>query len=96
MISLKITEQKAAQLDEIETLSLDVIKKALGGDLDAGDDSVKVAAKMLGVVAKNRQTMTNRCAIEFSMASSIATEKQLEKYIGATMPEVKKALGPAK
>ena len=95
MISLQITEKKAASLNEIEELSLDTIKKALNGDMDTSDDAVKVAAKMMGVVAKNRQTMTNRCAIEFNMASTIASEAQLEKYIAATMPEVKKALGPA-
>ncbi len=96
MISLPITEKRAKAFDEIESLSLETIKNALNGDLDASDDKVKVAAKMMGVVAKNRQTMTNRSAIEFNMATTIATEAQLEKYIATTMPEVKKALGPAK
>lgn len=95
MISLPITDKRAKAFDEIESLSLDTIKQALNGDLDAGDDKVKVAAKMMGVVAKNRQTMTNRSAIEFNMATTIGTEAQMAKYIQATMPEVQKALGTA-
>ncbi len=93
MITLKMTEVKAKGLEEIEDLSLVAIKAALKDEINADDDKVKVAVKMMGVVAKNRQTMTNRSAIEFAMATSIATEKQLKKYVEATNPEIKKALG---
>ena len=48
--------------------------------------------EMLGVVAKNRQTMTNRSAIDFHIASSIADEKQLRNYIATTNPQIQKAL----
>ncbi len=93
MITLQMTEAKAKGLSEIEDMSLTTIKEALNNEIDADDEKVKVAVKMMGVVAKNRQTMTNRSAIEFGMASSIATEPQLKKYIEATNPEIRKALG---
>lgn len=92
MITLQMTKAKAEVLDEVEDLSLVTIKQALKGDLDADDDKVKVAVKMMGVVAKNRQTMTNRSAIEFGMATSIASEEQLRKYVEATNPQIQKAL----
>ena len=93
MITLQMTEAKAKGLAEIEDLSLATVKQALNDELDADDEKVKVAVKMMSVVAKNRQTMTNRSAIEFGMASSIATEAQLKTYIQATSPEIRKALG---
>ncbi len=93
MITLQMTKVKADSLSEIEDMSLATVKKALNDEIDADDEKVKVAVKMMGVVAKNRQTMTNRTAIEFGMASSIATVQQLERYVAATNPEIKKALG---
>lgn len=93
MITLQMTKAKAKGLEEIEDLSLITIKSALKDEIGADDDKVKVAVKMMGVVAKNRQTMTNRSAIEFGMAASIADDKQLKKYIETTSPEIKKALG---
>lgn len=93
MITLQMTANKAKKMDEIEDLSLDTIKSALKGEKDADADEVKVAVKMMGVVAKNRQTMTNRSAIEFGMATSIASDEQLKKYISATSPHIQKALG---
>ena len=93
MAILEMTKEKAAKLSETEDLALGIIKDALSGTIDAGDDCVKVASKMLGVAAKNRQTLTNRSAIEFSMASSVGTEKELKNYIAVTNPKVRKALG---
>ena len=92
MITLQITQEKEEKLSETEDLALDLIRDALKGTIEAGSDEVKVATKILCVVAKNRQTMTNRSAIEFGMATSIASEKQLKKYIEATNPQIKKAL----
>ena len=92
MITLQLTVDKAQKLGEAEDLSLDIIKKTLKGEINAENDEVKVAVKMLGIVAKNRQTMTNRSAIEFGMATSIATDGQLKKYVEATNPQIQKAL----
>tara|TARA_Y100000310_G_C20547650_1_gene746404 strand:+ start:878 stop:1165 length:288 start_codon:yes stop_codon:yes gene_type:complete len=92
MSALQINEEKAGKLNEVEDLSLGIVKEALNGVIDADDDQVKVATKMLSMVAKNRQTMTNRSAIEFGMATSIATDKELKKYVHATNPQIQKAL----
>ncbi len=93
MNSLNMTESKAKNMSDIEDLSMGTIKKALDGKLSADGEEVKVAVKMMGVVAKNRQTLTNRAAVEFGMASSIGSENELKKYIAITHPQIKKALG---
>ena len=92
MISLQMTEAKAKKLEEVESLALDVIRNALDDALPADDEKVKVAVKTMSVVAKNRQTLTHRTAIDFGMATSIATDKEMKKYIEATSPHIKKAL----
>ncbi len=96
MITLNMTEAKASKMSEIEDLSLATIKKALDGTVSADNDEVKVAVKMMGVVAKNRQTLTHRTAIDFNMAFSVADEKQLAKYIEFTNPQIQKAMGVKK
>ena len=93
MNNLTMTKEKETKMSEIEDLSLATIKDALDGTLAADDDTVKIAVKMMGVVAKNRQTLTNRSAIEFHMATSIASGGQLRKYIATTNPQIQKALG---
>ncbi len=93
MNSLNMTEAKAKNMSDIEDLSMTTIKQALDGKLSADGDEVKVAVKMMGVVAKNRQTLTNRAAVEFGMARSIATEKELHRYVAVTSPQIQKALG---
>lgn len=92
MISLQITEAKAKKLNEVEDLALDTLRSALKGEIASDAAEVKVASTTLSVVAKNRQTTTHSRAIEFGMATSIATPEQLEKYIEATNPQVQKAL----
>lgn len=93
MNSLNMTESKAKNMSEIEDLSMGTIKKALDGKLSADGEEVKVAVKMMGVVAKNRQTLTNRAAVEFGMARSISTDEQLKKYVAVTSPQIQKAIG---
>ncbi len=93
MNSLDMTEAKAKNMSEIEDLSLETIQQALSDEVEADDEKVKVAVKMMGVVAKNRQTLTNRAAVEFGMARSIATEKELHRYVTVTSPQIQKALG---
>lgn len=88
-----MTTQKIRKMDKVEDLSLDVIKNALETGADSDDEQVKVAVKMMGVVAKNRQTMTNRSAIEFSMANRVGTDTELKSYVKATNPQIQKAFG---
>ena len=92
MISLQMTEAKARKLAEVEDLALDVIKGALNETFASDDEKVKVAVKTMSVVAKNRQTLTHRVAIDFGMAILIATDKEMKKYIETTSPHIKKAL----
>lgn len=92
MITLQMTEAKARKLEAVEDLALDVIKDALDETVAADDEKVKVAVKTMSVVAKNRQTSTHRVGIDFGMATSIATDEQLKKYIEVTSPHIKKAL----
>ena len=93
MSSLDLTQKKADEMSAIEDLALKTIKSALEGNLDAEDEKVKVSVKMLSTVAKNRQTMTNRAAIEFSMARCVASEAGLKKYVQVTSPQIQKAIG---
>ena len=92
MNNLDLTQEKADKMSEIENLSLDVIKDALDETINADEEKVKVAVKMLSTVAKNRQTMTNRTAIEFGIAQVVATEKGLKKYVAITNPRIQKAI----
>lgn len=97
MSTLQISEAKAKKLDEIEDLALDTIREALKGEIAADAEEVKIAVKIASIVAKNRQTSTHRSAIEFGMATGIATPEELKKYIEITNPQVTKALtGKAK
>jgi len=91
MNSLDMTKSKTERLDVLEDLAIITLTAALKDEREV-DDKTQIAMKTLNMVAKNRQTMTAREGIRFSMAQSIATEQQLAKYIAATQPGVKKAL----
>ena len=92
MNHLQVTDAKAGKLGELEDLSMTAIKAALTGKKASDSEEVKIAVKVLGIVAKTRQTLTNRSAIEFGMASSIGSDEQLKKYVAVTNPQVQKAL----
>lgn len=92
MNSLEITENKAGKLNEIEDLALDITKDVLKGIQPGDSEEAKIAMKTLGIVAKNRQTTMHGKAIEFSMAASIANDKELRRYIKVSTPHVVKAL----
>ena len=96
MNTLSMTEAKAVRMNELEDLSLGVISNALNDKIDADDDKVKVAVKMMGVVAKNRQTVMHRAAVEFGMAQYITDDAGMAKYIAATNPQIQKAIGGSK
>jgi len=91
MNGLEITEKRAAQFDKLEESSINLIQEYFDGKRQGGDDIV-TARCMLNVIKGNRQTLTARDALKFNMASTIADEKQLKKYIDATQPEIKRAL----
>lgn len=91
MSNLDVTEMKAGKLNKLEDSAIQILQGFVDGNRDC-DEVVKGSLKIMNVVAKNRQTVTHRTAIEFGMATSIATEEQLRKYIEVTNPQVKKAL----
>ncbi len=93
MNTLNMTEAKAKQMDVIEDMSMETIQQALSGQIEGDDDKVKIAVKMMGVVAKNRQTVMHRSAVEFGMAQWIADEAGLKQYLKATNPQIQKAIG---
>jgi hypothetical protein len=91
MKNLDLSKEKMESIDRLETLAIKTLEQALDDKREI-DDKVKVAVKVVSMVAKNRQTLTAREGIRFSMASSIATEAQLKKYIAVTQPDIRKAL----
>lgn len=91
MSYLEISETRSQKFDEVEKLALDVLIKALKDGGEIGDE-VTIAVKTLNMVAKNRQTLTAREAIRWSMVQTLDDPIQLKKYIGFSEPEIKKAL----
>lgn len=91
-MNLDMTEAKASKMDKLEDGAIEILQEVMNGTRDM-DDPAKAAMKVIGVVAKNRQTLTAREASRFNMAQSIATEEQLRKYVLATQPQIKKLTG---
>lgn len=96
MNTLTMTEAKADQMSKIEDMSMDVIQKALKDEIESDDDKVKIAVKMMSAVAKNRQTMMHRGAVEFRMVAAIASEAEMKQYLKATQPQIQKAISGKK
>lgn len=91
MRALNVTENKANKLDQMEDKAINLISKVLSEEREV-DDLTKVALQSLNIVAKNRQTLTNRQAIGWSIANTIATPEELKRYIAVTNPELTKIL----
>lgn len=91
MANLAISSEKEQKLDKLESSAIEIMQEVMDDKRDV-DDTAKAAVKLLGVVAKNRQTMTAREALGFNMASVISNEKQLKKYVEITNPQIKKAI----
>lgn len=91
MRALDITESKVKKFDELENKAISVIEKALEGEGDI-DGVTKIAIQTLNIVSKNRQTLTNRQAIGWSIAHTIAAPEELKRYIAVTNPELTKIL----
>ena len=87
-MSLEMTESKQEQMGALEDKSIEMLMGVLNGN--PVDDAAKMAMKTLGVVAKNRQTLTAREGIRFAMARMVASPDQLKKYVESTQPEIKK------
>ena len=91
MRALDITESKAQKFDVMEDKAIELIEKVLTEEREV-DDLTKVALQSLSIVSKNRQTLTNRQAIGWSIANTIATPEELKRYIAVTNPELTKIL----
>jgi hypothetical protein len=92
MNTLEMTQAKAEKLSAVEDKAIEVVRDALGGVTASDSDEAKLAIKTLNIVAKNRQTLTARQAIGFSMAQAVGTDKELKQYIAVTNPQVRAAL----
>lgn len=90
-MSLEITEIKEKKMGELEDVSMDVVLEYLKGKRQGGDDVV-TARCMINAMKGNRQTLTAKEALRFNMASSVASEAQLKRYVSATCPQIKKLL----
>lgn len=95
MVSLAISDEKVTKLDALENKAIEVVQAALDGNSEV-DERAQMAMKTMSVVAKNRQTTTHRAAIEFTMASTIGSDKELKKYVAVTNPQIRKALAGKK
>jgi hypothetical protein len=87
MKTLELSDAKGQQLDELETKAIAVVNGLLDSSVEA-TDAERAAVKVLGIVAKNRQTMTAREALHFNMAVSLSDPDQLAKYVQTTCPQL--------
>lgn len=95
MRALDVSENKAAKFDAMEDKAIKIIEQALTESREV-DDLTKVALQSLNIVAKTRQTLTNRQAIGWSIAHTIASPEELKRYIAVTNPELTKILDGSK
>lgn len=92
MANLDFTREKSMKMSAMEDEAIEVITNVLKGNREI-DEVVKTARNVLSITSKNRQTLTAREGIRFSAASTILTDpNDLEKYVNASMPQIKKAL----
>jgi len=91
MQALTIPEETNERLLRLEYDALKVLGEVLRGERPM-DDQVKAAQTALGVVAKNRQTMTNRQAIQVAMARTAGTDQEFGNFVRASAPEIWKAM----
>lgn len=91
MRALDVTESKIDMLDEMENKAIGLISEVLSGKREV-DDLIKIALQSLNIVAKNRQILTSRQAIGWSIANTIASPEELKRYIAVTNPELTKIL----
>lgn len=95
-MNMDIDQKQNDAMMELEKKAIEVCTDVLSGQYDGASDDEKikinVAKSALATCAKNRQTLTAREAFRFSVASTIGDDKQIKKYVSATMPSVKKQM----
>lgn len=92
MNTLVMGETQAQKYSEMENHALGILTEFFKGNREFGDD-VKMAMQGLNIVGKNRQTLTARQGIRFSMVRAITDDaKILKKYVESTNPEMGKLL----
>ena len=93
MNNLSVTPQTAKSLEAIETKALNAISEALAGKREV-DDTIKLAMKAQNMVTKNRAIARSRDSMQLSVAKLLVSDaKQMERYIAASFPVVKKIVG---
>ena len=93
MSNLAITEIKEKKMDVLEDLALEIVRRALVGELPADEDQVKLAGRTMSVTAKNRQTLNHSEHFRFGVASMVAqTDAEIRNYALATNPQMKNLL----
>jgi|TARA_Y100000310_G_scaffold213286_1_gene214202 hypothetical protein len=80
----------------LEKKAIRVCSDVLDGQYDGASDDerikINVAKSALSACAKNRQTLTAREAFRFSVAATIGDDKQIKKYVKASLPQVSKQI----
>ncbi len=93
-MGLDIDKQKSERLNKLEDEALGVLIGVMKGGLV--DDQAKMAIQALGVVSKARGNQSTRDGLRFSMVKFVADRDQMQSYVAATQPEIKKLMGPKK
>lgn len=93
-INLSMTEEKCERLSELEDKAIEIVLGALDGNEELGDRT-KLAMQAINTVAKNRQTLSHRRAVEVGVARMAFSDDELKSYLKATAPEIKKLTSAA-
>lgn len=91
MGNLDLTDAKMKNLNNLEDVAVRTLTQFLSDEREY-DEKVSMAAKVANMVSKNRQTMTARECVRWTMIQEIGTEKQKCQYVAATQPEIQKVL----
>lgn len=92
MNALEMQDDVAARMAVNEKKAVDILGAALDGAEVMGE-KVALAMRVLQVTAKNRQTLTAREGVRYSMVRDTHTDDEVRAYVEATRPEVKKLTG---
>lgn len=93
-LNLGMTQGKCQKLSELEDKAVEIVLGALNGKEELGDKT-KLAMNVVNAVAKNRQTLSHRRAVEVGVARMAFSDDDLQKYLKATAPEIKKLTSAA-
>lgn len=88
----KTAEGTEQQEERLYRSCLSKLQQYFDDEIDGGDE-VKVAIQTANMLVKREQTAGAKEALRFAMAQSITRDpKELERYVHATQPQVKRAL----